>query len=271
MRMNRWLTAVVIAGLIMGTALAEGSTTHTRGNEAIRDKNWQQFIWDPQGDAFLRFDENNEPVYGTGGRDIYQGVWWTRDSTYDYFRMDLASAPLYCTEQPTWADIYGIYMDGVPGGAPVGTATPAELDGIDWAVTWQVDVFGQGVGEITDPQAEDSLFRFRLWDYAADVPRWRSKSLGDDDIWVHLTTEQQGPGMNTIQWRIPRSGTVGGVSYSLPSMYDITGATHDASSFEPKTYDLTDTATVPEPASMALMGLALAGVAAFKRRRKSED
>lgn len=201
------------------------------------------------------YDDDVDGPASWDGRDIYQGAWWKRGATYDYFRLDLAGAPH--DTQYDWAVVYGMYLDGVAGGAPgTDSYVPNELSNIDFVIDWHPSPADVSADALLDPGSGGNQYHFHAWNGSS----WNTVNLASTEYWISFNDGDESPGNNTIQWRIALA--------SLPSVYDFTGASHDLASDEPTTFDLTDTERVPEPTTMALMGLGLAGLAAWRKRRR---
>ncbi len=252
----RWIALMAIAGLLLGAGLAYADTASAGTFASFSGVAW--------GGVTVS-DPLNDDVDGPGsfdGRDIYQGVWWVRGATYDYFRMDLAGAPH--DTQYDWAVVYGIYMDGVGAAGASGASdsyVPVELTGIDFIVDWHPDVASVPDDALLNPGTGGNAFHWHVWNQGGGT--WSTSALTSFDYWVSFDDVTETAGKNTIQWRIPLA--------SLPSTYDFTGATHDLASSTPTTFDLTEPPyRTPEPATMALMGLGLAGLAAIRRRKQAD-
>lgn len=235
--MTRWVALIAIMGLVLAGGVAGADVYGTLNH----DWSGAQFHPDPIGD-------HDDEGTGNDGRDI-SGMWWDRDATYDYFRLDLAGTPTDTSAD--WAEVYGIYLDGTAGGAPATDSyVPPELDGIDWIVDMHPDVAGVPAG---DPIGINEV-HFHSWTGAF----WTTVDLAPSEYLMRIG--EAGSPQNSLQWRIPTA--------DLSDFYYYTGATHDlGSGVGASTYDLTETEAVPEPATMALLGLGLAGLAAYRRRR----
>lgn len=250
--MKRWTMFIAIISLVLLSSISYAATSTT----GTLSRSWGNLsVADPY----------NDDVDGPGnwdGRDIYQGVWWERDDTYDYFRIDLAGAP-HDTEYD-WAVVYGVYMHGGMGTGAPGTDSyvPVQLSDINWVVDWHPDPAGVSDGALMNPGSTQNEVHFHTYDQTLDT--WSTSDLNAADYYIAFDDVNEGAGRNTIQFRLDRA------VYGLPSVYTFTGASHDLASDNPTTFDITGSATTPEPASMALMGLALAGMAAFRKRRNSD-
>lgn len=248
----RWVTVLAIAGLLVGTGAAYADTA-SAGTLA----NFSGVSW---GTVTVPDPANDDVDGGSGqdGRDIYEGLWWVRTGSYDYFRMDLKGAP-HDTEYD-WAVVYGVYMDGISGQGAPGTDSyvPKELSGIDFIVDWHPDPASVSQDDLLDPSTSGNQFHWHVWNQGAGT--WSSTDLASTEYWVSFDdSSPEGPGDNTIQWRIARS--------EVPVAYYFTGASHDLASANPTTFDLTEPPFItPEPATTALIGLGIVGLAAFRRR-----
>jgi hypothetical protein len=251
--MRRWVALIAIAGLVFGTGLAYADTATAGTFANFSGVSWGSglFTPDPYND-----DVDNDPP-NQDGRDIYTGIWWQRDATYDYFRVDLAGAPhdtLY-----DWANVYGVYMDGMTGGAPsTDSYVPSELAGVDWIVDWHPATADVTADSLLDPGSGGNVFHFHTWSSGT----WSTTNLAATEYYVAFNDGDESSGNNTMQWRIATA--------NLMALYDFTGASHDLASGEGTTFDLTETEQVPEPATLALMGLGLAGLAGIRQRRKED-
>lgn len=142
----RWVTVLAIAGLLVGTGAAYADTA-SAGTLA----NFSGVSW---GTVTVPDPANDDVDGGSGqdGRDIYEGLWWVRTGSYDYFRMDLKGAP-HDTEYD-WAVVYGVYMDGISGiDAHVRALRPA-LDAGVWLLKPNARELGELIGRTVEGQQE---------------------------------------------------------------------------------------------------------------------
>lgn len=231
--MTRWITLVAIVALVFGAGVAQADTWGT-----LATPSW--------GATPFIFDGTDEP---TTGRDISDGVWWQMDDTYHYFRMELEGSP---TSPGNFASIYGIYLDDLAGGPPGADFdyVPSTFDGID------IIVDGHFADDSGSPDSGVGLdvAHLHVWNPVADD--YTQTDLAASEYYF----EFDGASTGTLDWRLAKT-------YFDDPSFIICGATHTNVGI---TFDTTDCKRTPEPTTMALMGLGLAGIAVVRRRRKED-
>lgn len=225
-------------------------------------------VADPTGDT------TNDPG-GLGAKDI-TAVWWARDASFDYFRMDVANPLNYSTD---FATEYGIFLDSAPGGPPSKTYLPVGYDDAENIIDAHVDSSGWTAAHKHDWPTGIDLPAFG--DY--DLHKVHVENLIDGSVFglFHTVDGTLGPTFNPSQ---PGATTVGSLEWEiplgeLPTDFCFRGATANPGELDPggsgfeRTYDETaGSCDTPELGSFALLGMSMlpmAGVAVRRRRRKS--
>lgn len=188
-----------------------------------------------------------DPVDGVfpGGRDISPGIWYARDASYHYFRMDLRDTPSPLGNN--FAGMYGIFIDSKSGGANHGDTDylPTGVTGIDFILDSHFNNSGTGGWE-------DQHYHLS----------WNGLGFSIEALDGYQDTENSG---KTIEFKIARNRILDDADAPADEFY-IVAATLDVGSSAP-TYDLVpdaDRIYIPEPASL---GLLLIGAVALLRRR----
>lgn len=203
------------------------------------------FDWTNGVHRSFKADPDDYP--GGDAKEIV-GLWWGRDDTYDYFRMDLGALPTL----GDYADVYGIYIYSNPSdGAPISNAYVP--DDVIFAGTDQLLATYLAFGSVSSAHLQD-------W-YDGSGPGggpmagWYDTNLTPiGDYFQQLTS---GVG---YEWRIPSS--------ALPTDYGFRGTTFNFGAQTP--YDITDWDDTPEPGTWALMALGLPALVWYSKRRRGK-
>jgi hypothetical protein len=183
---------------------------------------------------------------GGDGKEIL-GVWWGRDDSYDYFRMDLAALP----QIGDYADLYGVYLYSNPAdGAP--TSNVYVPDDPLFQGTDQIVASYFFLGSMTSTNLQD--WYGLSGPGAGPLAGWYSTTLSPTGDFVHQLTSGTG-----YEWRLPTS--------ALPADYAWRGTAISLGS--QTAYDITDWDDTPEPGTWALLALGLPVLVWYRRRRSA--
>ncbi len=218
------------------------------------------FLTDWSAPDVLSFTDPVDPftvsdplVPNPGGADIV-GWMYRLDGGFHYFRLDVVSAPTTGNAAPE----YSFQFDSGPGGASrVDTGyVPHVLTGIDEML---VAHFSDAAGVWTGAHRHTWTGGPGVTTEHFEVINGGAPNALGMPGSIFQSSENGGA---TLEWKIA-VGNLGPIS-----IYGGTwGATYDINKPFGGTFDLTETAIIPEPASLALLGL-LGGVAALRRPRR---
>lgn len=205
---------------------------------AVAQADWYDWSGSPM--EVVGSDPTGDLLTGSGDAKDITGYWWSRDESFDYFRLDL-NGPISSSD---FVNIYGIYLsDGNAGtGSPSSNLIvpgDSSYDGTDFAVTARYNDFG-------------------------DI-QYKILSVWNGGGWTETSVDGQyvsGP-VAHLEWRVP-IGTLPTDFWFSAGTLSLTGGG------APKTtYDVTGKSLTPEPGTWALLAMGIPAVVWFRRRKQS--